>query len=213
VQTCAFCERKPQYRDRQTGQFVCPQHARLEVVAAGRGAPAPALSIRRATPADAPAIEDLSLYFWDETTVDCFDRHYDVQASPAFLACDGGDVVGLASYAVEADWNALVLVVLNVLPGYQGRGAGRALLNAVRDEAVQHGLGRILVVTSNDDLPALALYQRAGFQIVEVLPGRIAQHHGGEFPGLAGIMVRDEIRLALECWSTSRRAEAPPQGP
>ena len=198
MQTCAFCERRPQYRDRQTGQFVCLQHARLEVVAAGRGAPAPRPSIRPAMPADAPSIEDLSLTFWDETGVDCFDRQYDILACPAFLACDGDEVVGLASYAVEADWDAVVLVMLNVLPEYQGRGTGRALLAAVRGEAVQRGLGRILVVTSNDDLPALALYQRIGFRITEVLPGRVAQHHGGEFPGLAGIVVRDEIRLAWE---------------
>jgi ribosomal protein S18 acetylase RimI-like enzyme len=198
VQTCAFCERRPQYRDRQTGQLVCLEHARLEVVAAGRGTPAPAPSIRRATPSDASSIERLSLYFWDETAVDCFDRQYDVPACPAFLACDGDEAVGLASYAVEADWDALVLVVLNVLPQYQGRGAGRTLLDAVCGEAARRGLGRVLVVTSNDDLPALALYQRAGFRIVEVLPGRIAHHHGGEFPGLAGIAVRDEIRLAWE---------------
>jgi ribosomal protein S18 acetylase RimI-like enzyme len=56
-------------------------------------------------------------------------------------------------------------------------------------------LGRILVATSNDDLPALALYQRHGFRILEIIPGRIAEDHGGEFPGFAGIPVRDEVRL------------------
>jgi ribosomal protein S18 acetylase RimI-like enzyme len=149
-------------------------------------------------PSDASSIEHLSLYFWDETVVDCFEQQYDVLACDAFLACEGDEAVGLASYAVEVDWDALVLVVLSVLPQYQGRGAGRSLLDAVRDEAMQRGLRRVLVATSNDDLLALALYQQAGFRIVEVLPGRIAQHHGGEFPGLAGVAVRDEIRLVWE---------------
>lgn len=154
--------------------------------------------VRPATSADGQRIGELSVYFWDETDVECFDRKYDVLACPAFLACDGEAVVGLASYAPEPDWGALVLVLLNVLPDHQGRGGGRALLDAVRREAVRRGLGRILVVTSNDDLPALALYQRYGFRISGVIPGRVAEHHAAEEPGFAGIPVRDEIRMVYD---------------
>jgi ribosomal protein S18 acetylase RimI-like enzyme len=195
---CAYCSQKAMYRERSTGLAVCLEHARLEVIAAGHHAAEPALAIRRAAEEDLARIGELSLYFWDETVVDCFDRQYDVVACPAFVACDGDEVVGLASYAVEERWDSVVLVVLNVLPGYHGRGGGRALLDAVRDEAAQLGLARLLVVTSNDDLPALALYQRYGFRIQDVIPGRIAQEHGGELPGFSGIPVRDEIRLAYE---------------
>ncbi len=198
MQSCTFCEGKSQYRDRHTGQYLCLGHARLEVVAASRSAPASPLTVRPATTSDYDRIEELSLYFWDETDVDCFDRQYDVLACPAFLACDGDEVVGVASWAVEGGWDAIVLVTLNVLPDYQGQGGGRALLDAVRDEAVRRNLGRVLVVTSNDDLPALALYQRCGFRIAEIIPGRTALEHGGEFPGFSGIPVRDEIRLAYQ---------------
>jgi GNAT superfamily N-acetyltransferase len=196
--SCAFCEGKPQYRDRQTGQALCLEHARLGVVAARRRSSGPALAIRPATATDTGHIEELSLYFWDEVEVDCFDRQYDVLHCPAFVACDGDAVVGLASYTVETEWDAVVLVVLNVLPGYQGRGAGSALIDSVCDEAARRGLKRVIVVTSNDDLLVLALYQRYGFYITEVIPGRIAHDHGGAFPGFAGIKVRDEIRLAYE---------------
>jgi ribosomal protein S18 acetylase RimI-like enzyme len=127
--------------------------------------------------------------------VDCFDRQYDVLACPAFLACDGEKVVGLASYAEETAWRAVILVVLNVLPGYQGRGGGRALLQALCKETVARGMSRVLVATSNDNLMALAFYQRLGFRITEIAVGRIAEDHGGAFPGFGGIMVRDEIRL------------------
>jgi ribosomal protein S18 acetylase RimI-like enzyme len=198
MSVCAYCSQKAIYRDRGTGLTVCLEHARLEVIATGHRATAPALTIRRAEEGDSARIGELSLYFWDETAVDCFDRRYDVLACPAFLACDGEEVVGLASYKVEERWDAVVLVVLNVLPAYQGRGGGRALLDAVRSEAVRLGLEKLLVVTSNDDLPALALYQRYGFRIQEVIPGRIAQEHGGELPGFFGIPVRDEIRLTYE---------------
>ena len=195
VVQCAFCEGRPQYRDRQTGQYLCLDHARLQVAAPGPRPSGPPLSIRPALAGDYARIEELALYFWDETDVDCFDRQYDVLACPAFLACEGDEVVGLASYAVEEAWDAMVLVMLNLLPGWQGRGGGRALLDALRDEAARRGLARILVATSNDDLPALALYQRYGFRIVEVIPERLAQHHGAELPGFAGIPARDEIRL------------------
>jgi GNAT superfamily N-acetyltransferase len=196
--SCAFCDGKPQYRDRQTGQALCLEHARLGVVAERQYPSATPLTIRPATAADTDHIGALSLYFWDEVEVDCFDRQYDVLRCPAFVACEGDAVAGLASYAVETEWDAVVLVLLNVLPEYQGRGAALALIDAVCDEAARRDLRRVVVVTSNDDLPALALYQRYGFCITEIVPGRIAHDHGGTFPGFAGIMVRDEIRLAYE---------------
>jgi ribosomal protein S18 acetylase RimI-like enzyme len=193
--SCAFCNGKPQYRDRHTGQRVCLEHARLEIVATVTAPARRPLTIRPATAADAARVEQLSLYFWDETVVDCFGRAYDVLACPAFLACDRDEAVGLASYALQPEWEAAVLVLLSVLPDFQGLGAGRSLLAALRTMAARHGLTRILVATSNDDLPALAFYQRNGFRLTEIIPGKIAHHHGSELPGFAGIPVRDEIRL------------------
>jgi ribosomal protein S18 acetylase RimI-like enzyme len=208
MRPCAFCGANAQYHDRATGEYVCPAHARLAVAAAGQPEAGPPPSIRRALPAEQGRIETLALYFWGETVVDCFDRQYDVMACPAFVACDGDEVVGFAGYAVEEAWGALVLVMLNVLPGCQGRGGGRALLDAVCREARARGLARVLVVTTNDDLPALSLYQRYGFGIVEVLPGRVAEDHAAEEGsasrepvGFAGIPVRDEIRLELQLFA------------
>lgn len=195
MKPCAFCRAKAQYRDRETGDPICLEHARLAVIALRSREPGPPLAIRAALLGDYPRIEELALYFWDETVVDCFDRQYDVMACPAFLACEGDAVVGAAPFAEEVAWKALVLVMLNVLPAYQGRGAGRSLLDAVRDEARRRGLDRVLVATTNDDLPALALYQRYGFRITEIVTGRVAEEHGGDLPGFAGIPVRDEVRL------------------
>ena len=202
---CALCGARAQYRDRETGQHVCLEHARLAVVAAGQRDAGPPLAIRRAMPADYPRIEELALYFWDETVVDCFDRRYDVMACPAFLGCDAGKIVGVVSFAVEEAWNAAVLVMLHVLPDYQGRGGGWSLVDAVCNEARERGLAQVLVATTNDDLPALSLYQRYGFHITGIEIGRVAQDHaregqyaGCELTGLAGIPVRDEVRLEIQ---------------
>jgi len=199
MRPCAFCGANAQYHDRATGEYFCPAHARLAVAAVGRQGDDPPPAIRRALPADRARIEELALYFWGETVVDCFDRQYDVGACPAFVACDGDEVVGLAGFAVEQALGALVLVMLNVLPGWQGRGGGRALLDAVCQEAQARGLARLLVVTTNDDLPALSLYQRYGFRLAEAVPGRVAADHAPDEPvGFAGIPVRDEIRLEFQ---------------
>ncbi|MGD8901961.1 MAG: GNAT family N-acetyltransferase [Anaerolineae bacterium] len=202
---CALCGTRAQYRDRETGQHVCLEHARLAVVAASQRDAGPLLSIREATPADHPRIEELALYFWDETVVDCFDRRYDVMACPAFLACDAGKIVGVASFAVEEAWNAAVLVMLHLLPDYQGRGGGRPLVQAVCNEARGRGLARVIVATTNDDLPALSLYQRCGFHITGIETGRVAQDHaregriaGDALTGFAGIPVRDEVRFEIK---------------
>lgn len=198
MKTCELCGAKAQYRDRQSGQYVCLAHARLEVVAAGRHPPGPPLAIRAAEPDDYARIEELALYFWDETEVDCFARQFDVLTCPAFLANDGDEIVGFISYIFEELWDAVVVVMLNILPEWQGRDGGRALLDAVHAEAKKRTLGRLLVATSNDDLPALALYQRYGFRFEEVVPGLIARHHGGEVPGFSDVLIRDEIRLVRE---------------
>jgi len=205
VRPCAFCGSRAQYRDRTTGAYLCLAHARLDVIAAGRPEAGPPLAIRSALPADYARIEELALYFWDETVVDCFDRQYDVLACQAILACEGGEAVGVASFAEEEAWGALVLVMLNVLPGSQGRGGGRSLLDAVCTQACERGLARMLVATTNDDLPALSLYQRYGFCIVEVVPGRVAEEHAAEgriggdaLGGFAAIPVRDEVRLEIQ---------------
>jgi GNAT superfamily N-acetyltransferase len=195
---CVFCGGKPHYRDRSTGQYVCAEHARLDVVAWASTATTWPGIIRPAAANDRDQIEEMALYFWDETTVDCFGREYDVLACPTLLAFEGEEVAGLASYTAEVEWDAMVLVLLNVLPNFQGRGAGWQLLDALHSTTAHLGLRRIVVATSNDDLPALSLYQRYGFRILGIISGGVARHHGAELPGFSGIPIRDEIQLEFQ---------------
>ncbi|MBM3134067.1 MAG: GNAT family N-acetyltransferase [Chloroflexi bacterium] len=193
---CHFCDEKAQYLTADTGQPVCLAHARLAVVAAPV-APSPVtatITIRAATAADRLEIELLALHFWDETEVVCFGQSYDVRQIPAFVAV-GDEVAGALSYAVEG--NRLIIVLLAVWPQHQRRGVGRRLVEAAVAEAHRLGLSEVVVATSNDDLPALALYQRCGFQLYEVATGSIEEHHGGPLPGFAGLTIRDELRLRL----------------
>ena len=192
---CACCDANALYRDRESNVLLCSVHSRLEVVGPRGETPCPPLTIRPATPTDQPRIAELADYFWGELEVECFDRSYQVDALPAYVACDEDEIVGVASYArEEATTN---LVMLNVLPRWQGRGAAGDLITAVTDMARADGSSRLIVATTNDDLPALGLYQRLGFIITEVMAGKLVAHHGGIELGFAGIPVRDEIRMEL----------------
>ena len=197
MRTCMYCEENAHYRDRQSGHYLCPAHARVEIVALeGVPASAPSLTLRSATRADALTIARLAEHFWGETEVECFGLGYRVDTLEAFVACDGDNLAGVLAYAVEND--RLNIVMLNVLPDYQGRGAARGLLRRAHKEAIRLGLSHIVVATSNDDLPALDLYQRWGFRITRVLTGRLIEHHGDEEVGFGGVTVRDEIQLVCD---------------
>lgn len=56
---------------------------------------------------------------------------------------------------------------LFVLPSHRRRGAGRALLDAVRVAATAAGALRVVVQTEADNAPALRLYAESGYAPVE----------------------------------------------
>ncbi len=207
---CEFCEANAQYRDPITGEYVCPVHARLQVVG-WRGVPMrPRHLIRAAGPGEMSHVLEMALYFWGETEVVCFGQTYDLGALPALLAwaerppddrsCADAPSemapIGFLSYALEDD--QAVIVALNVLPEHQGLGIGAQLVEALCHLALEAGKRRVAVATTNDDLPALSLYQRLGFRLTELVPEAVLRHHGGEEKGFSGIPVRDELRLALD---------------
>jgi len=190
---CHYDDRVAPYQCARTGEYICLAHARLDVVSVSTRVKLPPLPVRAAQPDDYPVIKELAMMYWGETEVECFDRTYDVLALPAWLAFSDNQVAGALSYALEGD--RLNIVMLHVHPEYQGRRTARSLLALAEEEARARGLSRLVVATSNDDLPALYLYQRWGFVLTEIKPGAILAHHGREEPGFANIPVRDEIRL------------------
>jgi GNAT superfamily N-acetyltransferase len=113
----------------------------------------------------------------------------------ALVAFDVNERVGVATYTIDRD--RAQLVTLDALR--EGAGVGRALIEAVVQAAQDHGAAELLVMTTNDNLRALKLYQRAGFALHELRPGAIEQARRVKpsIPqrGHDGIPVRDEIDL------------------
>jgi ribosomal protein S18 acetylase RimI-like enzyme len=83
------------------------------------------------------------------------------------------------------------------VPAYQNCGIGKRLVKHVEQEARRLGKKKLLVSTSNDDLPALAFYQRDGFQIFAVKPNVLAKKHGRVLAGIGGLPIRDELRMRI----------------
>jgi ribosomal protein S18 acetylase RimI-like enzyme len=115
-----------------------------------------------------------------------------------FIAILDGERAGLTSYAVRGD--ECELVSLTSLR--EGRGVGRALLDAVRDAAVQAGCTRLWLITTNDNLRALELYQRWGMEIVAFHRHAVTEarlHIKPSIPerGAHGITIAHELELEL----------------
>jgi GNAT superfamily N-acetyltransferase len=198
MNSCHHCNQPAWYQDRVTKAFLCLAHTRLEVrgpVPSPHPGPAP-LAARVGTAADLPAVLAIWKHFWAEDEMDCFGREYRAVDLDHLLVCDEDQVVGVLSYAVEREWEAINIVALNILPSHQGlRGAGK-LMDMLEERARRLRIGRLLVATSNDNLPALYWYQVRGFSILDILLGAIEPNHSDDhLAGLGGIPVRDEIQL------------------
>ena len=192
---CAFCDGAAQYIDRQTDQPLCLEHSRLEVRAFGEPENPPSgppeRRIRPASPADRGVLEAFARYFWNEVTMDCFGKAYDMLQLPSLLLCEDDEVIGCLTYSEDFEDDALTIVMLNIYPGHNGCGGGRALVAAADGIARERGIGRLRVATSNDNVVALYFYQRLGF----VLAGMVLNVIHEDIREFGGIPVRDEIQL------------------
>jgi ribosomal protein S18 acetylase RimI-like enzyme len=110
--------------------------------------------------------------------------------------------IGLLCWRLGPEHSAEI-TCLAVEPGSRGRGVGRALLDAAADALREMAVDRAWLVTTNDNLEALALYQKAGYRLVELRPGTVddlRRRFKPSIPEVAsnGIPIRDELELRLE---------------
>ena len=136
---------------------------------------------------------------WGGDTVVGRERTWTPAELPALVAVDeSGERVGIATYTIDGD--TAELVTIDALT--PGAGVGRGVLDAVAAAARAAGAVRLRVMTTNDNLPALRLYQRTGFRLVELRPGAVDQARSRKpsIPktGHEGIPIRDELDLVLD---------------
>jgi len=192
---CVYCVESAVYKCCLCGKLVCAEHARMGTICPSCTTKTTVKYAvhKAASNKERETVKELVKRFWGEQEQLTFNRTFLVAELPAYLAKVREDVVGFVSFA-GLD-NALVIVALGILPRYQNAGIGRRLIEKVEAEAKKLGKKRLLVSTSNDDLPGLAFYQSLGFQIFDVEPNVIAEKHGEVLSGIGGLPIRDELRL------------------
>jgi ribosomal protein S18 acetylase RimI-like enzyme len=190
---CEYCGKDVVYKCCVCGKPVCAEHARLGTICHScEKETTVEYAVGRVTSNEKKETQELVKRFWGEEEQLTFGRVFGVVELPSYVARTKGRIVGFVSFT---DFNdALLIVALAVEPDCQGSGVGASLIKKVETEGKRLGK-KVLVSTSNDDLPALAFYQSLGFQIFEVKPNAVAEKHGKIIQGIGGLPVRDELRL------------------
>jgi ribosomal protein S18 acetylase RimI-like enzyme len=155
------------------------------------------VDIRPLTGADRDWVERTIVERWGEPIVVGRGGVWKPAELPGFGAFEGDECVGLVTY--ELDGAACEVVTIDALR--EGVGIGTALLEAVIDTARASGCSRVQLMTTNNNLRALAFYQKRGFRLVGLRPGAIDEERKLK-PSMPtvdaqGLPIRDELHLEL----------------
>src|SRR5919198_3242340 len=184
VLRCSRCGKFVDWEEAQV-QVVCGCRPRLEL---------PPVLVREATDADRRAARELFERDFGRTRIVAFGEVMDIDQMPALVATTTSiEPAGALAYRLFGD--ALHIVALATDPMWQRSGVGGYLVAEAELLARRLGLRRLVVSTTNDNLPALYFYQRRGYRLTELVPNSVIEHTKQEVAGFAGIPVRDEIRL------------------
>ena len=155
------------------------------------------MDVRPLADGDREWVERLIVERWGAPLVVGRGRTWNPVELPGFGAFDDDRCVGVVTYEVAGD--ACELVTIDALE--EGRGVGTALFDAVVAAARAAGCERIRLVTTNNNLRALAFYQKRGFRLVALVPGAVDESRRikASIPAedSAGLPIRDELHLEL----------------
>ena len=134
---------------------------------------------------------------WGSVTQVRRGRAYRADELPGFAAIQDDKPAGLITYNINGE--QCEITSLNSL--VEGVGIGTGLIDAVKNAANSSKCKRLWLITTNDNTPALRLYQKRGFLLVAVYPNALEESRKlkPEIPltGIDGIPIRDEIELEL----------------
>ena len=103
-----------------------------------------------------------------------------------------GTIIGLLTYVMHED----SVEVISLDSMREGHGIGTKLMQEVELFAIQQGIHKITLITTNDNLSALKFYQKRGYRIVNVI--RDAVTKAREIKPSIPLVGNDEIPLMDE---------------
>lgn len=156
------------------------------------------IDVRPLTEEDRPWAFEIETDSWGEPVVARLGELVDPTGLPGFIAFLNGERAGLVSYEVRSD----ECEVVTIRSLREGHGIGRALLDAVRDAAIEAGCRRLWLITTNNNLRALHLYQRWGMDIVALHRHAVSHARRRLKPSIPdrdakGIPIAHELELEL----------------
>ena len=132
---------------------------------------------------------------WGGRTMISRGTAYRLDQLKARIAIIDGNPVGLVTWHMKE--SEAEIISLNAL--IERQGIGTALLQAAEENILAARKQKVVLVTSNDNLLALAFYQKRGYHLTEVLVGSIdaAREKKPGIPAIAnnGIGIHDELVL------------------
>ncbi len=111
-----------------------------------------------------------------------------IETGEVLVAIEGGEIVGHIQLTPTASSGATEIKNMAVAPAHQGRGVGRALIDAAG--------GPLVVATAAADVGNLRFYQRAGFRLCSIERDAFTPANG--YPAglrIDGIELRDRVWL------------------
>lgn len=124
----------------------------------------------------------------------------EVLEDDGLVAVLGERSVGLITWVTEPDGLSAEIRAIAVDAAARGRGIGRALFEGAHGALAASGIRAAWLVTTNDNEPAIHLYESLGYVVVEIRRGAIDEVRRTIKPsiplvGHGGIEMHDEIEL------------------
>jgi ribosomal protein S18 acetylase RimI-like enzyme len=155
------------------------------------------LVVRRVGGSDGALVAELMTQAWGSLVVARRGEAVDVTGLPGFVARHHGVDVGLALVAVRGEDYEVVAISTQV----EGRGVGSALLARCIEDARERACRRLWLCTTNNNVRALAFYQRHGLDLCAFRRGGVAESRRVK-PSIplydgAGVPIAHELELEL----------------
>ena len=148
-------------------------------------------------PSDQEHIAALLERLWGSRHVVTRGKIFDAAQLPGFVALHNDNIIGLITIRFEA--TECEVVTLDAFE--QGKGIGSALFKAAKSACQSRGCERLWLITTNNNLGAIAFYQKLGMRMIAIHPDAVTEARTlkPQIPLVDenGLPIRDEIEFEL----------------
>lgn len=154
-----------------------------------------ALQIKAIQSHDHPYISEIVKKLWGDEIIVVHGEVFHTSALNGLKAVSDDQILGFLQF----QWFNDECEILTLVSLKEGHGTGSALIEAVEKIAREKSCHVLSVITTNDNLHALGFYQRRGFHLAALFPGKVntSRKIKPTIPeiGENNIPIRDELQL------------------